>query len=105
MNYRELAKPQPLRIVDYHIEMLSVGAADSFIIYYIDSKGNHKLILVDAGAYNDGQNIINHIRKWYPNHVIDLAIVTHPDDDHFGGFVKMLEKIKDTEGDAIPIKP
>lgn len=104
MNYRELAKPQPLRIVDYHIEMLSVGAADSFIIYYIDSKGNHKLILVDAGAYNDGQNIINHIRKWYPNHVIDLAIVTHPDDDHFGGFVKMLEKIKDTEGDAIPIK-
>ena len=37
MNYRELAKPQPLRIVDYHIEMLSVGAADSFIIYYIDT--------------------------------------------------------------------
>lgn len=84
--------------------MLSVGAADSFIIYYIDSKGNHKLILVDAGTYNDGQNIINHIRKWYPNHVIDLAIVTHPDDDHFGGFVKMLEKIKDQENDAISIK-
>ncbi|HRN20261.1 MAG TPA: MBL fold metallo-hydrolase, partial [Prevotella sp.] len=100
----KLQQPQPLKIVDYHIEMLSVGAADSFIIYYIDSKGNHKLILVDAGTYNDGQNIINHIRKWYPNHVIDLAIVTHPDDDHFGGFVKMLEKIKDTEGDAIPIK-
>lgn len=100
----KLQQPQPLKIVDYHIEMLSVGAADSFIIYYIDSKGNHKLILVDAGTYNDGQNIINHIRKWYPNHVIDLAIVTHPDDDHFGGFVKMLEKIKDTEDDAIPIK-
>lgn len=100
----KLKQPQPLKIVDYHIEMLSVGAADSFIIYYIDSKGNHKLILVDAGTYNDGQNIINHIRKWYPNHVIDLAIVTHPDDDHFGGFVKMLEKIKDQENDAISIK-
>lgn len=34
----KLQQPQPLKIVDYHIEMLSVGAADSFIIYYIDSK-------------------------------------------------------------------
>lgn len=100
----KLKQPQPLKIVDYHIEMLSVGAADCFIIYYVDSKENHKLILVDAGTYNDGQNIINHIRKWYPNHVIGLAIVTHPDDDHFGGFVKMLEKIKDKKNDAVPIK-
>ena len=33
----KLKQPQPLRIVDYHIEMLSVGAADCFIIYYTDS--------------------------------------------------------------------
>ena len=100
----KLKQPQPLRIVDYHIEMLSVGAADCFIIYYTDSKGCNKLILVDAGNYKDGQNIINHIRKYYSNPIIDLAIVTHPDADHFGGFVKMLEKIKDAEDDAIPIK-
>lgn len=43
MNYRESAKPQPLRIVDYHIEMLSVGAADSFIIYYIEPVGGINL--------------------------------------------------------------
>lgn len=100
----KLKQPQPLRIVDYHIEMLSVGAADCFIIYYTDNKGCNKLILVDAGNYKDGQNIINHVRKYYSNPIINLAIVTHPDADHFGGFVKMLEKIKDTEDDAIPIK-
>lgn len=100
----KLKQPQPLKIVDYHIEMLSVGAADSFIIYYTDSKGENKLILVDAGNYKDGQNLINHVRKYYFNPVIDLAIVTHPDDDHFGGFVKMLEKIQNKEDDAIQIK-
>lgn len=81
----KIKQPQPLRIVDYHIEMLSVGAADCFIIYYTDSKGCNKLILVDAGNYKDGQNIINHVRKYYSNPIIDLAIVTHPDADHFGG--------------------
>ena len=36
----KLKQPQPLRIVDYHIEMLSVGAADCYIIYYNDRLGN-----------------------------------------------------------------
>lgn len=101
-NFR-LKQPQPLRIVDYHIEMLSVGAADCFIIYYTDSDKQNKLILVDSGNYKDGQKIIDHIRKYYENPFINLAIVTHPDDDHFGGFVKMLEKINDDEEDAIEI--
>lgn len=102
-NFR-LKQSQPLKIVDYHIEMLSVGAADCFIIYYTDSKKQNKLILVDSGNYEDGQKIIDHIRKYYNNPIINLAIVTHPDDDHFGGFVKMLEKINDGEEDAIEIE-
>lgn len=39
---------------DYHIEMLSVGAADAFILYVIDKQDNGHLILIDAGNYNDG---------------------------------------------------
>lgn len=92
-----------MKIIDYHIEMLSVGAADSFIVYYIDEDNIGHLILIDAGNYKDGQKIINHIRKYYTNPVIDLAIVTHPDDDHYGGFVKMLEKIRNKDRDAISI--
>lgn len=91
-------------ITDYHIEMLSVGAADCFIIYYTDSLQQNKLILVDAGNYSDGDKILSHIRKYYPNPVINLAIVTHPDDDHFGGFVKMLEMLSDKEDDAVKIE-
>lgn len=88
---------------DYHIEMLSVGAADAFILYVIDNQNEGYLILIDAGNYNDGDKIIKHIRKYYSNPVIDLAIVTHCDDDHYGGFVRMLEKLKKGERDAIGI--
>lgn len=93
-----------MEIKDYHIEMLSVGAADAFIIYIIDENNRGYLVLIDSGNYSDGQKIINHIRRYYDNPVINIAIVTHPDDDHYGGFVKMLEKIQDKEKDAIKIK-
>lgn len=89
---------------DYHIEMLSVGAADAFILYVIDKQNNEHLILIDAGNYKDGDKIINHIRKYYNNPVIDLAIVTHCDDDHYGGFVRMLEKLSNGDRDAITIR-
>lgn len=52
---------------DYHIEMLSVGAADAFILYVIDNQDKGHLILIDAGNYNDGDKIIKHIRKYYSN--------------------------------------
>jgi len=92
-----------MKVTNYQIEMLSVGAADAFIIYFIDENQKGHLVLVDAGNYGDGQLIIDHIRKYYSNPIIDLAIVTHPDDDHYGGFVKMLEKLRDKERDDIKI--
>lgn len=60
-------------ITDYHIEMLSVGAADCFIIYYTDSMQQNKLTLVDAGNYNDGDKIQSHIRKYYKHTKIDIV--------------------------------
>jgi len=92
-----------MKAVNYQIEMLNVGSADAFIIYFIDENNTGHLVLVDAGNYSDGQIIIDHIRKYYLNYVIDLAIVTHPDDDHYGGFIKMLEKLRDKERDAVRI--
>ena len=49
---------------DYHIEMLSVGAADAFILYIVDTQDEEHLILIDAGNYNDGEKIIKHIRRY-----------------------------------------
>lgn len=105
MNLKSI-ETKRLCIEDYHIEMLSVGAADCFIIHYTDSNKANNIILVDSGNYNNADTILSHIRETYKynNLTINLAIVTHPDDDHYGGFVKMLEKVKNKEKDAIPIK-
>ena len=93
-----------ITVKDYHIEMLSVGAADAFILYVIDAQDEEHLILIDAGNYKDGDKIISHIRKYYNNPVVDLAIVTHCDDDHYGGFVRLLERLRNRDHNAIDIR-
>ena len=88
----------------YQIEMLNVEAADAFIIYCINETNKEYLILVDSGNYKDGNKILSHIKKYYPTKSIDLAIVTHPDKDHYGGFINMLEQISNKEGNKINIE-
>lgn len=92
------------KIIHYQIEMLDVKSADCFIIYDQFNDLTTRLILVDAGNYSDGDMITDHINKYYNGHAIDLAIVTHPDDDHFGGFVRLLEKTANRDSDALNIK-
>jgi beta-lactamase superfamily II metal-dependent hydrolase len=91
----------------YEIEMLDVNAADAFLIHYIDDSKVSHIIMVDSGNYEDADKIIDHIHKYYDKvntngwngYVIDFAFVTHPDDDHIGGFVHMLEYLRDGQLD------
>lgn len=92
------------KIINYQIEMLDVKSADCFIIYEQYQDMTTRLILVDAGNYSDGDMITDHINEYYDGHAIDLAIVTHPDDDHFGGFVRLLEKTNNHDCEALTIK-
>lgn len=83
--------------------MIDVKAADAFLIHYVEDDGHSHIIMVDSGNYDDAGKIINHIRAYYDpvqiggwkGYVIDYAIVSHPDDDHIGGYVHMLEDIRD----------
>ena len=93
------------KISDYDIEMLNVKAADAFILRYMyEGDERYHIILVDAGNVSDGDNILEHIKKYNVEPVIDLAIVTHPDKDHFGGFIPMLKHIKANDDKKIKIK-
>jgi len=74
----------------YEYEVLNVGNADAiFIRHYIDDVPY--IILIDAGNVSDWERIKNHLNKYYSTNVIDLAICTHPDQDHIGGFFGLLE--------------
>ena len=86
----------------YEIEMIDVKAADAFLIHYVEDNGESHIIMVDSGNYDDADKILTHIKTHYDKvkksgwsgYVIDAAIVTHPDDDHIGGFVHILEDLQ-----------
>lgn len=82
-----------MKVTKYEIDMLGVGAADAFLIHFFDENETSYVILVDAGYYDNGKDICDFIIKRYGTHIIDLAICTHCDDDHYGGFIYILQEM------------
>lgn len=72
---------------DLKVSVLNVGQGDSILI----QTAEHKNILIDAGesgqVIDELGNKINFFNK-----TIDLAIITHPHADHFGGFLELIQK-------------
>jgi beta-lactamase superfamily II metal-dependent hydrolase len=77
----------------YEIEMLSLGKADSSIIRFITDSNLEYVVLIDAGNPGDGIKIMNQIKTYTKQKYIDLAICTHPDKDHIGGFFDIVGKM------------
>lgn len=78
--------------MQYKITFLSVGDADAIIIMYKkDADTPRKIALIDAGNVSDSEKIKDFIWKTYRTRTIDLAICTHPDKDHKGGFFNLLQ--------------
>lgn len=81
-----------LNIEKFEIDMLNVKAADAFIIHAITKDGSEYVVLVDAGNEEDGDTILRHINTYYKQKYIDLAICSHCDSDHYGGFKRLIEE-------------
>ncbi len=81
----------------YEIEMLNVGNADAIILRYINSSGTEYVVVIDAGNKNDGEKVVTQINKYTNQKYINLAICTHPDNDHIGGFEYILNNMKISE--------
>lgn len=80
-------------ITKYEIDMLDVGAADAFLLHVFiayDGRELEYVVLIDAGNEGDGKKIINHINTYYTQKYVDLAICTHCDSDHYGGFKELI---------------
>ena len=74
---------------NYEVHYLNVSDADAIIIRYEDSQ-NKYVVLIDAGNVGDADKIKNYIWNHWKTYTIDLAICTHPDSDHKGGFFGLL---------------
>lgn len=73
----------------YEIDFLKVGDADAILLHFF-IEDNDYVVLIDAGNVTNADMIKNHMKKYYGTTIIDLAICTHPDTDHKGGFFGLL---------------
>lgn len=81
----------------YEIDFLKVGetrSGDAITIrYQID--GVITIQVVDAGFKDTGPEMVNHINTYYDKpEKIDFVVVTHPHDDHVGGFEELFDNFE-----------
>ena len=81
-----------MTIKNYEIDVLNVKSADAIILHFFDENGKDYVVVIDAGKYEDGDTVSKFIKKQYNRREVDLAICSHCDEDHYGGFVAMLEE-------------
>lgn len=69
-----------------HVVVCDVGQGDGILVF----KGTVQM-LVDAGP---GDRILDCLAKYVPfyDHQIELAVITHPQSDHFRGFAYILDR-------------
>ncbi len=70
------------------VHFINVGQGDSILI----ETPLDRTILIDGGPPEAGDALVNYIKERRINE-IDLMIATHPDVDHIGGLVKVLDEI------------
>lgn len=68
------------------VHYIDVGQGDSILI----ETPNDKVILIDGGPPKAGDKIVTYLQEQNVRE-IDLLIATHPDFDHIGGLIKVMQ--------------
>lgn len=88
LNRQMSVRPYP----HYEINFLDVGDADCIVIRYTpDVNTAQKVAVIDAGNVSDSEMIKEFLKFHCQTDCVDLAVCTHPDGDHKGGFFDLLE--------------
>lgn len=84
-------------MVGFEIDFLPVGtgekSGDAIALRY-GYDGNYKVMVVDGGTKDSGQELVNHIKKYYDTAYVDYVVNTHPDSDHASGLSVVLEQLE-----------
>jgi hypothetical protein len=86
--------------VAYQADFLPIGKSqcgDSFIVRFGDlssaNRDDHTVIIIDGGFTEDWKIVRDTLLEHYHDTRIDLAISTHPDQDHINGLSGVLENL------------
>lgn len=84
----------------YEVNFLKLGDADSIILAYQEAADSKfRLALIDAGNVDDSETIRLEILNTYNRTGVDVAVLTHPDKDHKGGFFGLSQSPKFSIGE------
>jgi beta-lactamase superfamily II metal-dependent hydrolase len=86
--------------VGYEIDFLPVGdgssGGDAIALRYGNLRGprsEQTVIVIDGGYLKAGEALVEHIREHFNTGIVDLAVSTHPDQDHISGLRVVLEEL------------
>jgi len=85
--------------VSYEVDVLAVGkesrSGDAMAFRYGDFShpSRFRVVVIDGGFQESGEELVTHIREWYGTNRVDLQILTHPDSDHVNGSHAVLEQM------------
>ncbi len=73
---------------DMRVHFIDVGQGDSILI----ESPNGKTMLVDGGVKGVGQEVVAYLKGLGVNK-LDIVVATHPDADHIGGLIPVLNTV------------
>lgn len=83
--------------IGFEIDFLPVGngdrSGDAIAIRY-GTPGNYKVLVYDGGTKESGQELVDHIKKYYGTSRVDYVVNSHPDADHASGLSVVLEQME-----------
>lgn len=85
----EVVKTEKIPVTAGHemqVHFIDVGQGDSILI----ESPNGKTMLVDGGVKGAGQQIVSYLKEIGINK-LDIVVATHPDADHIGGLIPVLD--------------
>lgn len=81
----------------YEIDFLAVGkkagdkCGDAIALRFVPAGSTQwAQVVIDAGFKDDGKALVEHVNAYYDPGRLDLAILTHPDEDHINGMGEVL---------------
>lgn len=84
----------------YEIDFLPAGngekSGDAIAFRLGNLNGNRSeqmVVVIDGGFKETGEELVQHIKKYYNTSHVDIVISTHPDADHTSGLTVVFEKM------------
>ncbi|MFJ7733455.1 MBL fold metallo-hydrolase [Lysinibacillus sp. NPDC097231] len=87
----ETLKTEKISVTAGHemqVHFIDVGQGDSIFI----ESPNGKTMLVDGGSKGSGKQVVSYLQELGVNK-LDIVVATHPDADHIGGLIPVLNSI------------